>query len=285
MPPINVLHLRDTHEIGGPGKTILETHRAIDSRRFRLHLGVFLRQGETEDSPFIAEARRIEMPVHCIWGRHAYDIGMVRQLVDLVKTFQIDILHAHEVKSDVIACLAAWFYPIPIVTTLHGWIRHNFKHQVLIGLDKRIAKRFDRVIAVSRRIEEDLLAAGVPREKLRMVHNAIVVERYQRTGCRGVLAEAVGGALARPVIASLGRLSPEKGHADLIAAVAQVISQGHKVSLVLIGDGPERPQLVQQIAALGLQDYVRLPGYIQAPQRLFEEIDLMVLPSDRKSVV
>ena len=39
--PFNVLHLRDTYEVGGPGKTILETYRAIDAARFRLHLGVF----------------------------------------------------------------------------------------------------------------------------------------------------------------------------------------------------------------------------------------------------
>jgi glycosyltransferase involved in cell wall biosynthesis len=52
-----------------------------------------------------------------------------------------------------------------------------------------------------------------------------------------------------------------------------------KVSLVLIGDGPERPKLLQQIKALGLQEVVHMPGYIQEPHRLLEEIDLLVLPS------
>lgn len=66
MRPVNVLHLRDTHEIGGPGKTILETYRAIDRGRFQLHLGVFPRHGEVEDSPFIAEARRLDFPLHCL---------------------------------------------------------------------------------------------------------------------------------------------------------------------------------------------------------------------------
>jgi glycosyltransferase involved in cell wall biosynthesis len=47
----------------------------------------------------------------------------------------------------------------------------------------------------------------------------------------------------------------------------------------LIGDGPERPKLIQQINALGLQGTVHLPGYMQEPQRFLEEVDLMVLPS------
>ena len=39
--PLRILDLRDTHEIGGPGKTILETYRAIDHSRFTVHLGLF----------------------------------------------------------------------------------------------------------------------------------------------------------------------------------------------------------------------------------------------------
>lgn len=279
MRIVNVLHLRDTHEIGGPGKTILETHRAIDPGRFQLHLGVFLRRGEAEDSPFVAEARRLDFPLHCIRGAHAYDVHMIRQVVDLVKTLQIDILHAHEVKSDVIAYLASRFHLIPIVTTVHGWIANSLKDRLFVKMDKRVLRRFDRVIAVSRRIEEELLAAGVPGERLRMVHNAIVVERYRRTGRHGMLAEMIGRPIPSPVIASLGRLSPEKGHADLIDAVGHVVRSGKEVSLVLIGDGPERSKLVQRINAMGLHKYVYVLGYIQKPQRLFEEIDLMVLPS------
>ncbi|MBY0246077.1 MAG: glycosyltransferase family 4 protein [Nitrospiraceae bacterium] len=277
--PLTILHLRDTHEIGGPGKTILETHRAIDRRRFQLHLGVFLRHGEPEDSPFIAEARRFDMPLHFIRGRHAYDFRMIRQVLDLVKACQIDIVHAHEVKSDVIAYLMARFHPVPIVTTLHGWIGNDLKHRLFVKLDKRVVRKFDRVIAVSRQIERELLDVGVPRAKLHMLHNAIVLERYQRTGRRGLLAEIIGCPIDGPVIASLGRLSAEKGHANLIDAMDRVIRRGHKGSLVLIGDGPERPKLMQQIEMLGLQKVVHMPGYIQEPQRLLEEIDLIVLPS------
>jgi hypothetical protein len=54
---IHILHLRDTHEVGGPGKTILETFRAIDAARCRPYLGVFLTRHEREETPFVAAAR------------------------------------------------------------------------------------------------------------------------------------------------------------------------------------------------------------------------------------
>lgn len=279
MRPLNILHLRDTHEIGGPGKTILETHRDIDPECFRLHLGVFLTPGESGESPFTAEARRLEMPVHFLRGVNQYDPRLIGRVIDLVKTLPVDIVHAHEVKSDVITYLAARIHSVPIVTTLHGWIGNGFKQRVLTAIDKRLVGGFDRVIAVSKQIERDLVGSGVPPEKIRLLHNAIVIERYRRTGRRGVLTEVVGHPVATPVIASIGRLSAEKGHADLIDAIGIVSSRGHKVSLVLIGDGPERPKLCEKIRALGLEHSVHLPGYIREPQRMLEEVDLMVLPS------
>lgn len=279
MKPISVLHLRDTYEIGGPGKTILETYRFIDQNRFRLHLGIFLRKGEEPDSPFIREAKRIGMPVHFITGFHQYDPRMIVRVNEIVRDQKIDIIHAHEVKSDVIAYLASRLRPTPIVTTLHGWIGNSLKGRMFIKLDKRVVRGFDRVIAVSRQIEQDLLKAGVSESKIRLLHNAIVVENYQRKGMRGVLQEVVGRPVESPVIASVGRLSAEKGHADLVDAIAVVKKAGHKVSLVLIGDGPERQSLLRQVEKLGLQDCVHLPGYVQAPQRLLEDVDLMVLPS------
>lgn len=279
MRQLNILHLRDTYEIGGPGKTILETHRAIDRDRFSLFLGVFAIGDEDGTTPFTAEAKRIGLPVHVVRGGNRYDPRLIGGVIELVKSLKIDIVHAHEVKSDVIAYLVAQFHAVPIVTTLHGWIGNGLKQRTMIALDKRIVRGFDRVIAVSRRIEQELMAAGVPPDKICLVHNAIVVDRYRRTGSRGMLSEAIGGPVAHPVIASIGRLSHEKGHADLIEAMGIAHRSGHKVTLVLIGDGPERPRLIQQAKSLGLEDFVRLPGYINDPQRLLEEIDLMVLPS------
>ena len=124
-----------------------------------------------------------------------------------------------------------------------------------------------------------MLAAGVPSDRLRLLHNAIVVERYRRTGQQGVLAELVGRAVAPPVLVSIGRLSPEKGHADLVDALGIVAAAE---SSCLARPGRRRAgtsNLVERIRALGLQDSVHLTGYLDRPQRILEEADLMVLPS------
>lgn len=277
--PIAILELRDTHEIGGPGKTILETFRAIDGRKFRSHLAVFLTERETGDTPFVGAARACGMPTHFVRGVNQYDPRLIARLARLVRELDIDIVHAHEVKSDALTYLASLLHKVAIVTTLHGWIGNSTKQRLLIGLDRRLVRRFDAVIAVSRQIRDEAEASGVPVERLHVLHNAIVLERYQRSGQTGALSRLLGRELARPVIVSVGRLSREKGHADLVEAIGIAARQGHPMTAVFIGDGSERPRLEEQIAALGLRDAIHLPGYVERPDKLLEGADLAVLPS------
>ena len=277
--PLNVLHLRDTHEIGGPGKTILETHRAIDPARVRLQLAVFLTKDESGDTPFVRAARDCGMPVHFICGHNQYDPRYISRVAALVRGLGVDIVHAHEVKSDVIALLASPLCRARLVTTLHGWIGNSRKQRTLIRLDKHVVRWFDRVIVVSSPMHREVVAAGVAPGRLRLLHNAIVLENYRRTGRRGFLRERFGRLPEGPVVASLGRLSAEKGHADLVEALAIVARGGHRFTAVLAGDGPERGRLEAQVRRLGLEDAVWFPGYVKDAACLLEEVDLMVLPS------
>jgi glycosyltransferase involved in cell wall biosynthesis len=277
--PVNVLHLRDTYEIGGPGKTILETQRAIDGARFHLQLAVFATRHEQGETPFMRAAREYGLTNHVVRGYNQYDPRLVTGVVDLVKRLEVDVLHAHEFKSDVIAWAAARLHRVPIVTTLHGWIGNGAKQRLFIGLDRQVARGFDRVIAVSREIERQSLDAGVRPARLRMLHNAIVTSRYRRTNGPSTLRELTGRDLPRPIALTVGRLSPEKGHADFIDALAEVKAAGGLMTTVLAGDGPSRPALEAQVRARGLQDAVHFLGYIDRPQRVLEEADLMVLPS------
>jgi glycosyltransferase involved in cell wall biosynthesis len=277
--PISILDLRDTREIGGPGKTILETYRAIDRSRFNLHLGLFRSLDDRADTPFLEAARSMGMPVHEVRGRGAYDPALVWRLATLVRKQRFDIVHPHEASSDVIAYCMRAIHRVPMVSTAHGWIGNSPKQRFMIDLDKRVLRRFDRVIAVSEKMRRDLIAARVPEARVTLLHNAIVLEKYRRTNARGALDALVGRQLSRPLLVSIGRLSPEKGHADLVDALALVAARGRRLTAVLAGEGPSRADLAARIHAAGLDEWVHLPGYVQQPARLLEDADLMVLPS------
>jgi colanic acid/amylovoran biosynthesis glycosyltransferase len=79
----------------------------------------------------------------------------------------------------------------------------------------------------------------------------------------------------------VGRLCEAKGQLLLVDAVARLKQKGVRVDLVLAGDGPMRPEIEQMVREFGLQDRVRITGWISS-DRVREEIlaaRAMVLPS------
>lgn len=79
---------------------------------------------------------------------------------------------------------------------------------------------------------------------------------------------------------SVGRLSPEKNHARLITAFAQVHEQHPEIRLVIIGGGRLEAELTALIATLGLESYVYLAGQVDNPFALMAAAECFVLSSD-----
>jgi len=80
--------------------------------------------------------------------------------------------------------------------------------------------------------------------------------------------EPSGLVRKRPVLVCVARLSPEKGHAGLIQAFAQLVTEGLDAELELLGEGPDRARIEQQIRVLGLSERVRLHGQVPEEQAL-----------------
>jgi hypothetical protein len=85
----------------------------------------------------------------------------------------------------------------------------------------------------------------------------------RRGGPEAALRHALG--LCGPTVLAVGRLVPIKGHDHLLRACARVVAAGaSSLEVVILGDGPARPQLERQAAALGLS--LRLPGFVPRPE-------------------
>lgn len=81
-----------------------------------------------------------------------------------------------------------------------------------------------------------------------------------------------------PVVIAAGRLAPWKGFSDLIYAVRE-LSLRRPIRLLILGDGPLRAELSALIIELGLQDMVKLLGYVDNPLRYFKRADVFALSS------
>lgn len=276
---INVLHLRDTDRVCGPGKTIIETACATDAREFSQKVGLFLLDRETTNRyRDAALARGVEViPVR---SAHPYDPRVVSTVARLVREHDIHILHSHEYKSDMIAYAVARLQPMPIMTTIHGWITHNLKRRVMIGLSQRLLPSFDRVVAVSEETRRKVKACGVPDDRLVTIHNGIVVGNYRRRDqAPGALRSRFSLPPEAVVIGNVGRLSPEKGQFDFLEAAAVLAPEFPALYFVLVGDGPDEAGLRARAQALGIADRVLFTGFLQDVRPVYRDLDVLALTS------
>jgi colanic acid/amylovoran biosynthesis glycosyltransferase len=182
-------------------------------------------------------------------------------------------LHAHfGTNAATVAMLAHAMGAPPFSFTVHG--PEEFDKPALIGLAEKL-ERADFAVAISSYGRSQLCRLVAPRfwPKLQVVRCGIEPERY---------ADPVPFPRGRPLrLVCIGRLSEQKGHMMLIEAMAQLIGRGLWVHLVLVGDGPLRPQIERAIAREGLGEAIRLAGWLDEDgvQAEIAAAHAMVLPS------
>ena len=138
-----------------------------------------------------------------------------------------------------------------------------------------LSRRASATFGVSQDIADQLVRFGASKTRTKVIHNPVAMDWVQ---AQLAAPSDLILALPRPYILSVGRLVPQKGYPDLIAAYALI---AHKIreDLVILGVGPLEAQLRAQIAAAGLQDRIHLPGYAANPFPHYARARLFVLAS------
>jgi glycosyltransferase involved in cell wall biosynthesis len=274
--PIRVLHLRDSPWVDGPGRTILETASRIDPARIDYHIGAFIAD-ENAPHALVDSATERGLNVHRIHDEPGVGRRLVGAVVELVDQLRIDVLHTSEFRSNVLGLLCRRKRPVRLISTAHGWIANDAKGRVYTVLDRLLLRRFDRVILVSHAMRSRLPAWWLPEERVRVLHNALMVDSYGRA--TAPTERRVPDPRRAVRLLSVGRLSPEKGQLLLLETVAELRREFPGIRLAFAGIGPEEPRLRNAAAALGINDYVSFLGYVGDMPPLYAETDLVVQSS------
>jgi len=275
---INVLHLRDTDRVCGPGKTIIETACAADRAAFHLSVGLFRPPGGANAYLDAVRARGIE--VHPIEAAHAWDPRLLGRLVSLIRERNIHIVHAHDYLTDILTRAVSWRVPVATMSTVHGWITNTTRSRMYVKVSQLALRGLDRVVAVSEQTRVRVLAAGIPADRVTVIHNAIVAQNYQPANFeRGAFRRQADISPEAVVIGNIGRLSPEKGQREFLQAAAPLARQDARLHLVLAGSGPDEASLKSLTAELGLDGRVTFTGHLHDVRPVYRDLDILALTS------
>ena len=178
---------------------------------------------------------------------------------------------AHSGWAEMVAALAA-----PrrsrIIFNEHGLARwRRWDHRAVFRFCARRARAVFCAAEATRRVRVE--REGIPEEKAAVLYNSLSPE-----------FEALARAPAEPppgpfTIGFIGRFHPVKRLTLLVDLARRLASEGAPFRMLLLGDGPDRPAVLEEIQKAGLADRVSCPGFSLETGASLKALHAFVLPS------
>ena len=201
---------------------------------------------------------------------------LARALWPLLDTLAFDVIDASFFFPDGPAAVALGArYGVPVSIKARGADIHHWGRAPATAAQIRVAGQGAAgLLAVSEAMRDDMIAIGLPADRIRIHRTGIDRDRFQPAD-RAAAKATLG--ITGPVVLSLGALIARKGHGIVLDAVATLPD----VTLLIAGDGPDRAALAAQAKAGGIADRVRLLGSVPHADlpRLLAAADVMALAS------
>lgn len=190
------------------------------------------------------------------------DIVCLFKLYKFIKEGRFDIVHTHSSKAGFLGRIAAKLAGVAtIFHTPHGHIFYGYFNsyitQIFILLERFAAKFTDRIISLTDSETWDYIKFRIaPKEKFLTIHSGIKIERFMNTKVNKIEKLKELGIIESPVVISVARLVPIKGHKYLIDAASRVVRIIPNVKFLLVGGGHLREKLEKQVQHLSIRESV-----------------------------
>lgn len=211
--------------------------------------------------------------------------SIVRQLVGHFARHQVDVLHTHNFKDNVLGILST----LPRkgcrrVRTVHGRGEPftglaAAKMRLYRGVDHLFTHWWvDRIVAVSIDLEVHL-ARSFGTQRVMCIHNGIDLKKVQVTKSSSELRQELHLGAQDFVIGAMGRLVPVKGLETFLKAARIIRGRKDRVKFLIVGDGPLKETLQALARRCELEQDVLFLGHRSDSYDVLAMMDVLVLPS------
>lgn len=260
--------------LGGIGKLTLNLIKEFTSKGVEVDL--FLLKGGGEYFEKVPDKARIFIA----------EGNNFKRIIDYLKylnTEQPDVSISSRQRQDlvnIVGCLLSFSKTKPIIsvhTNVTEENKHSNKGSVLISILSRLLYKIpEKFIAVSQGVAKDLTyRTGVDINKIKVIYNPV----YQQENLKKNQIDTVyDNFLNKKFIIAAARFTEQKDLFTLINAFNFVRNE-NDISLVLLGDGPQRESIEKLIDNLSLTEHVLLTGYVDNPEYFIKRASAYILSS------
>jgi glycosyltransferase involved in cell wall biosynthesis len=278
---LRVLAVLEATRMTGIARNVLEyaalARRGIGGVPIALSIALIRRGDEDRwrEDVIRTAAAALEIPVDVIAERYRYDQQVVGGLRRVVSHRSPQIIETHHVKSHCLLALSGAWRDHTWVGFHHGYTQTDLKVRAYNHVDRWSLRRAAHVVTTNRPFVDALVAQGVERGRITVLHNGVGAPAFAPAAIAAV-RRSLGLTGGERVVLAVGRLSREKGHTHLIHAAARWRADAR---LVIVGEGPERRDLERLARSLGLGRSVMFTGPTSDVGPFYGLADVLVLPS------
>jgi N-acetyl-alpha-D-glucosaminyl L-malate synthase BshA len=272
---------------GGSGVLATELGKALAEKGHSVHFITY--QQPVRLSGFFTNIfyHEVRVPHYPLFDYPPYETTLASTMVDVVLNNDLDLLHVHYAIPHASAAYMAKQIlkkkgkDIPVITTLHG------TDITLVGKDKTFEpvvtfsiNESDAITAVSENLKKETYHNFAVEKEIEVIYNFVDIERFSKKpldAFKKVLAPN-----GEKIIAHASNFRKVKRVNDVIQIFHQ-INKAMPAKLLMVGDGPDRPEAEELCRELNLCDDIRFLGKQQEMEEILAISDLFLLTSDYES--
>ncbi|MFL1405672.1 glycosyltransferase family 4 protein [Marinobacter sp. M1N3S26] len=222
--------------------------------------------------------------VHYLSMSGRFDIQVVDSLVKVIKDRQIEIVHTHGYKSDILGLIAARRAGVKCLSTPHGFSGDvGFKLKAFIRMGTFMLRYFDAVAPLSEELVDNMADFKVPARKVHFIRNGVDLNEIELS--RDMGSEAPPSVVADDrVVGFVGQLIPRKGISELLEVFDGLHRDDPALKLQILGDGRQRAELEAQAAAMPSADAIDFLGFRPDRLELVSRFSLFVMTSTLEGI-
>jgi glycosyltransferase involved in cell wall biosynthesis len=274
---IRVISIMEADSVTGPAKNLIEFGRQARSE-VELSVVAYLRSAQRETA-FIEAARDAGLHVDIVHESGRFDRSVSPKLRNLAAKHDPDIVQTHNTKSHFFLRASGIWRRRIWLAFHHGYVTTDLKMRAYHQVDRWSLRAATHVVTVCEPFVDELARRGIARERISVRHNSIRTPEPPGEAEVSRVRASLGCGAGTPVLLSVGRLSREKGHADLLGAMSILEQRGLNFHLVIVGEGPERSPLEEEIRKRRLGPRVSLVGLQHDVRPYYALAEIVALPS------
>lgn len=284
LSPLRILIILEARSSTGSAKAVLAfAQEAL--RQDQASVGaevsilVFLRNETGNAVTGAIQANGISLET--VTERGPFDWNIVPQLKAIVERVKPDIIWTNAVKAHFLVRMAGLQGPPKWVAFHHGYTTTSLRTRVYNQLDRWSLRRAERVVTVCGKFASEIAGLGIQQDRIRVQHMAIRATEKASPAEAASFRSELGIAATTRVVLTVGRLSQEKGHDDLLRAMAMAreLAPSIAMRLLMVGDGPEMERLKRTRRDLNLSEIASFVGHQDNVRPYYAIADVFVLPS------